>query len=240
VTDSNWHSTDHVFVNDLTTMLIEANSETTTTTTATTTAESIVDESTTEDDSSKPTETALDSMTSSEEDEDETTTTTDFEITATTGLAEVTTLASTTAETTVAITTTVESVLSTTTTLDNNVKLEIMNYTVLQNGTSGGGSSGVDAASSSKSPTDSKTYSLRLHIKGFKWNEKYNDPNSQEAQSFLKAKILPLLFKNLNLKEDDLNEIKLIRLFKGFNGLNNNNNNNNAAGTSNLLSGKTQ
>lgn len=89
-----------------------------------------------------------------------------------------------------------------------------MNYTVLQP-PAGNNESAVTVAKPASS-AESKTYSLRLHIKGFKWNEKYNDPNSEEAQNFLKSQILPLLFKNLNLKETDLNEIKLIRLFKAL------------------------
>ncbi len=116
-------------------------------------------------------------------------------------------------------TTTTTTPSTTTTTLDKNVKLEIMNYTILNNST--------DSASAHKS--DARTYSLRLHIKGFKWNEKFKDPNSIEAQEFLRTKIMPLLFKNLNLKKEDLNEIKLIRLFKGLIASQNSNNNKNSS-----------
>ena len=38
---------------------------------------------------------------------------------------------------------------------------------------------------------------------------------SLESQNLLKKKILPLLYKNLNLVPDEINEVKLLKLFKG-------------------------
>jgi hypothetical protein len=85
--------------------------------------------------------------------------------------------------------------------LENDIKFEVLNYTV------------VNASAAN----DSKSYSLRLHIKGYKWNEKFNNVTSLEAQEFMRKRILPLLYKHLNVSHDELNEVKLLRLFKGGN-----------------------
>ena len=60
-----------------------------------------------------------------------------------------------------------------------------------------------------------KSYSLRLHIKGYKWNEKFKNVTSKEAQEFMRKKILPLLYQHLNVTQNDLSGVKLLRLFKG-------------------------
>jgi len=39
--------------------------------------------------------------------------------------------------------------------------------------------------------------------------------SSQESQELLKSKILPLLYKSLNLNPSEINEVKLLKLFKG-------------------------
>jgi len=80
----------------------------------------------------------------------------------------------------------------------NKIKFEVKNYTILSN--------------SSQEPN---SYSLRIRIKGFKWNDKFNNVNSTESQELLKSKILPLLYKSLNLNPSEINEVKLLKLFKG-------------------------
>ena len=84
--------------------------------------------------------------------------------------------------------------------ISENIKFEVTNYTAID--------TGIDNP-------DTKSYSLRLHIKGYQWNDNYQNVNSTEAQEFLKAKIMPLLYKYLNVTKDELNEVKLVRLLKG-------------------------
>jgi len=93
---------------------------------------------------------------------------------------------------------------------DENVKFEITNYTI--------NNEKPTPVENSSSADQTKSYSLRLHIKGYKWNEKYQNVNSTESQDFMKKKILPLLFKYLNVTKDELNEVKLLRLFKPAGG----------------------
>lgn len=88
-----------------------------------------------------------------------------------------------------------------TTSLDlqtSNIQFEIKNYTVL-----------------SHNASIPNTYSLRIRIKGYKWNNKYLNVTSQESRRLLQEKILPLLYKNLNLVPDEIKEVKLLKLFKG-------------------------
>jgi len=82
-------------------------------------------------------------------------------------------------------------------TLDK-IKFEVKNYTILSNNS-----------------LEPNSYSLRIRIKGFKWNDKFNNVNSSESQELLKSKILPLLYKSLNLNPSEINEVKLLKLFKG-------------------------
>ena len=84
--------------------------------------------------------------------------------------------------------------------MDPKIKFKVTNYTL------------IDAKNSDSLE---KSYSLRLHIKGYKWNEKFKNVTSVEAQEFMRKKILPLLYKHLNVTQDDLSGIKLLRLFKG-------------------------
>jgi hypothetical protein len=80
----------------------------------------------------------------------------------------------------------------------NKIKFEITNFTNLDTNTA-----------------DSKSYALRIHLKGFQWNEKYNDVNSSESINFLQGEIIPLLMENLNLSSDELHGVRLMKLFKG-------------------------
>jgi len=81
---------------------------------------------------------------------------------------------------------------------ESNIHFEIKNYTVISHDSS-----------------VPNSYSLRIRIKGYKWNNNFSDVQSIESQKLLKEKILPLLYKNLNLVPDEINEVKLLRLFKG-------------------------
>ena len=101
----------------------------------------------------------------------------------------------------------------TTTTVANEdaVKIKVVNYTLISNSASKNAAIGKTSGGTG----DSKSYSLRLHIKGYKWNEKFSDIGSPESQEFLKKKILPLLYRNLNLTHNEMNDIKLLRLFRG-------------------------
>ncbi len=80
----------------------------------------------------------------------------------------------------------------------SNIQFEIKNYTVL-----------------SHNASIPNTYSLRIRIKGYKWNNKYLNVSSAESRRLLQDKILPLLYKNLNLVPDEIKEVKLLKLFKG-------------------------
>jgi hypothetical protein len=148
-----------------------------------------------------------------------TTTTTEYTTTTEKTTIELTTAISkstTTPEsTTSTLVSTEPSTITTTTTVSENttvettspiIKFKVVNYTLIN----------YDNLNTTLNSTSngSKSYSLRLHIKGYKWKEKFNNVNSSEAQDFLKQKILPLLYKNLNLNKDELNDIKLLRLFK--------------------------
>jgi hypothetical protein len=113
---------------------------------------------------------------------------------------------------------------TTTTSPDEPVKFKLVNYTLIGGSDHSNGTSSSNISSPSPirpeeranvtTVSGSKSYSLRLHIKGYKWKEKFSNVSSPEAQEFLKQKILPLLYKNLNLSRDELNDIKLLRLFK--------------------------
>ena len=81
---------------------------------------------------------------------------------------------------------------------DSNIQFEIKNYTVINHNGSAPNS-----------------YSLRIRIKGYKWRNQFTDVSSAESQALLKEKILPLLYKNLNLVPDEINEVKLLKLFRG-------------------------
>lgn len=74
--------------------------------------------------------------------------------------------------------------------------MEVTNYTVIDES------------------TGNKTYSLRLHLKGYKWNDGFQNVNSSESQQFMKEKILPLLLKFLNVSQDQLDDVKLLKLSK--------------------------
>ena len=80
----------------------------------------------------------------------------------------------------------------------NKIKFDITNFTTLDS-----------------NGTDSRSYALRIHLQGFKWNDKFNDVNSSEAVNFLQGHIIPLLIERLNLSSDDLHDVRLIKLFKG-------------------------
>jgi hypothetical protein len=124
-----------------------------------------------------------------------TTTTVDDPTTTTT---TTTTTTSTTATTTTETTTTTTESNNVSIDNPNKVKFDITNFAPVDTNT-----------------TDTKSYSLRLHIQGFKWNERYNDVNSSESLDFLQAEIIPLLTQRLNLSVEDLHDIRLIKLFKG-------------------------
>ncbi len=82
--------------------------------------------------------------------------------------------------------------------LSNQIQFEIKNYTILSD--------------NSSLPN---TYSLRIRIKGYKWNNEYLNTSSLESRLLLQEKILPLLYKNLNLAPEEIKEVKLLKLFKG-------------------------
>ena len=65
----------------------------------------------------------------------------------------------------------------------NKIKFQITNLTTLD--TNG---------------TDSKSYALRIHLQGYKWNEKFNDVNSSESINFLQEEIKPLLIENWGVR----------------------------------------
>lgn len=102
-------------------------------------------------------------------------------------------------------TSTVGSVVAENTTLsaldDSNIQFEIKNYTVI-----------------SHNGSVPNSYSLRIRIKGYKWRNQFQDVTSAESQALLKEKILPLLYKSLNLVPDEINEVKLLKLFRGRRG----------------------
>lgn len=81
---------------------------------------------------------------------------------------------------------------------DSNIQFEIKNYTVI-----------------SHNGSVPNSYSLRIRIKGYKWRNQFQDVTSAESQALLKEKILPLLYKSLNLVPDEINEVKLLKLFRG-------------------------
>jgi len=81
---------------------------------------------------------------------------------------------------------------------ESNIQFEIKNYTVV-----------------SHNESVPNVYLLRIRIKGYKWNNQFSDIKSIESQKLLKEKILPLLYKKLNLVPDEINEVKLLKLFRG-------------------------
>ena len=80
----------------------------------------------------------------------------------------------------------------------NKIKFEIKNFTTIDS-----------------NATESKSYALRIHLQGYKWNDKYSDVNSSESINFLQEEIIPLLIENLNLSSDELHGVRLMKLFKG-------------------------
>jgi hypothetical protein len=198
-----------------TTTTTESTTTTTTTerTTTSTTTESTTTSTTTES-TTTTTESTTTSTTSTTTTEESTTTTTPVLTTITTTEfipttpVEITTTATTT--TTISTTTTIvsvpvsielNSIRNESTELSDaidKIKFEVKNYTILSNNS-----------------FEPNSYSLRIRIKGFKWNDKFNNVSSQESQELLKSKILPLLYKSLNLNPSEINEVKLLKLFKG-------------------------
>ena len=84
------------------------------------------------------------------------------------------------------------------TNVPSNIQFEIKNITMISN-----------------SSSEPNSYSLRIRIKGYKWNNKFTNVSSPESQELLKKKILPLLYKTLKLQPNEVNEVKLLKLFKG-------------------------
>ena len=186
---------------------------TTESTTTTTTTESTTTSTTTES-TTTTTESTTTSTTSTTTTEESTTTTTPVLTTITTTefipttTVEITTTATTTTTTSttttivsVPVSTELNSIRNESTELSDaidKIKFEVKNYTILSNNS-----------------FEPNSYSLRIRIKGFKWNDKFNNVSSQESQELLKSKILPLLYKSLNLNPSEINEVKLLKLFKG-------------------------
>ncbi len=197
-----------------TTEITTTTTESTTTTTestTTTTSESTTTSTTTESTTTTTTEsTTTTSTTSTTTTEESTTTTTPVLTTITTTefipttTVEITTTATTPTTTTIVsvpVSTELNSVRNESTELSDaidKIKFEVKNYTILSNNS-----------------FEPNSYSLRIRIKGFKWNDKFNNVSSQESQELLKSKILPLLYKSLNLNPSEINEVKLLKLFKG-------------------------
>jgi len=128
-------------------------------------------------------------------------TTTEFIPTTTVEITTTATTPTTTTIVSVPVSTELNSVRNESTELSDaidKIKFEVKNYTILSNNS-----------------FEPNSYSLRIRIKGFKWNDKFNNVSSQESQELLKSKILPLLYKSLNLNPSEINEVKLLKLFKG-------------------------
>ena len=217
ITPTTTESTTTTTTTESTTTSTTTESTTTTTTTESTTTSTTTEStttSTTTESTTTTTESTTTSTTSTTTTEESTTTTTPVLTTITTTefipttTVEITTTATTTTTTSttttivsVPVSTELNSIRNESTELSDaidKIKFEVKNYTILSNNS-----------------FEPNSYSLRIRIKGFKWNDKFNNVSSQESQELLKSKILPLLYKSLNLNPSEINEVKLLKLFKG-------------------------
>ena len=65
-----------------------------------------------------------------------------------------------------------------------------------------------------KEKHEAKNFSIRIHLKGYKWKKEFSDSNSNESQEFLRNILIPLLIKQWNINDTDNLEFKLLKLFQ--------------------------